>query len=131
MSVVLPTSVFLLSSAELKATNVHVGKVLTATTASHRKYNQYTPEERAAIGKYAAENGPTHMMKYFSGKLKMQISQPTARKFKEKYFRKLQELIAKQPCSSGSPPMYPSVEVKVLPTKTQGRPLLLGEELRR
>ena len=45
LSVVLPASVPSLSSAELKATNVHVGKVLTAPTASHRKYNQYKPEE--------------------------------------------------------------------------------------
>ena len=107
LSVVFPTSVPSLSSAELKATNVHVGKVLTATTASHRKYNQYTPEERAAIGKYAAENGPTHAVKYLSRKLKMQISQQSARKFKEEYLRKLQELIAKQPCSSGSSTTYP------------------------
>ena len=50
LSVVLPTSVPLLSSAELEAANVHVGKVLTATTASCGKYNWCIPEERAAIG---------------------------------------------------------------------------------
>ena len=38
-------------------------------------------------------------------------------------------MIAKQPCSSGSSTTSIPVEVKVLPTKTQGRPLLLGEEL--
>ena len=129
LPVVLPTSVPSLSSAELEATNTCVGKVLTATTASRGKYNRYTPEERAAIGKYAAENGPTRVAKYFSGKLKIQISEPTARKFKEEYLKKLQELIAKQPCSSGSSTTCHRVEVKALPTKTQGRPLLLGEEL--
>ena len=129
LSVVLPTSVPSLSNAELEATNACVGKVLTATTVSRRKYNRYTPEERAAIGKYAAENGPTRMAKYFSVKLKMHISEPTARKFKEEYLRKLQELITKQPCSSSSSTTCMPVEVKVLPTKTQGRPLLLVEEL--
>ena len=108
-----------------------VGKVLTATltTASCGKYNQHTPEERAAIGKYVAENGPTRAAEYFSGKLKIQISEPTARKFKEEYLRKWQELITKQLCSSGSSTTCHPVKVKVLPTKTQGRPLLLGEEL--
>ena len=38
-------------------------------------------------------------------------------------------MIAKQPCSNGSSTTSIPVEVKVLPTKTQGRPLLLGEEL--
>lgn len=61
--------------------------------------------------------------------MKIQISEPTARKFKEEYLKKLQELIAKQPYTSGSSTTRPPVEVKELPTKTQGRPLLLGEEL--
>ena len=59
----------------------------------------------------------------------MQISEPTARKFKEEYLRQLQELVTKQQCSSSSSTTCPPVEVKVLLTKTQGRPLLLGEEL--
>ena len=58
----------------------------------------------------------------------MKISEPTARKFKEEYLKKLQE-ITKQPCSSGSSTTSIPVEVKALLTKTQGRPLLLGEEL--
>ena len=108
-------------------TNGFVEKAVTATTASMascRKYNRYTPEERAAIGKYAAENSPIQAVKYFSGKLKIQISEPTARKFKE-HLKKLQELIAKQPCTSGSSTTCPHVEVKALPTNTQGTPLLL------
>ena len=61
-SVPLPTSVPSLLSRELEVTNAFVEKAITATTApstaSRGKYNRYTPEERAAIGKYAAENGP-------------------------------------------------------------------------
>ena len=30
------------------------------------KYNDYTPEQRAEIGRYVAENGPTRAAKYFS-----------------------------------------------------------------
>ena len=114
------------------AVNACFEKVIaTPEVASCGKYNRYTPEERAAIGRYAAENGPTQAARHFSEKLKMKISEPTARKFKEEYLKKLQEItvIAKQPCSSGSSTTSIPVEVKVLPTKTQGRPLLLGEEL--
>ena len=132
LSVSLPTRVPSLSSRELEVTNGFVETAITATsvsTASRGKYNRYTSEERAAIGKYAAKNGPTRAAKYFSGKFKIQISEPTARKFKEEYLKKLQELIAKQPCTSSNSTSCPRVEVKALPTKTQGRPLLLGEEL--
>ena len=129
----LPTSVPSLSSRELEVTDAFVEKAITATTApstaSHGRYNQYTPEERAAIGKYAAENGPTRAAKYFSEKLNIQISEPTARKFKEEYLKKLRELLTKEQSTSGSSTSCPRVEVKALPTKTQGRPLLLGEEL--
>ena len=45
LAVVLPTSIPSLSSGDW-GTNVCVGKVLTATTASYGKYNRYTPEER-------------------------------------------------------------------------------------
>ena len=97
-------------------TNTFVEKAITATTvpstASCRRYNRYTPEERAAIGKYAAENGPTRVAKYFSGKLNIQISEPTARKFKEEYLKKLRELLIKERCTSGSSTSCPRVEVK-------------------
>ena len=132
LPVVLPTSIPFLSSGELVTVNTCVEKVrATPEVASRGKYNRYTPEERAAIGRYAAENGPTRATRHFSEKLKMKISEPTARKFKEEYLKKLQEItvIAKQPCSSGSSTTSIPVEVKVLPTKTQSRPLLLGEEL--
>ena len=129
LPVVLPTSVPSLSSGELVTVNACVEKVIaTPELASRGKYNRYKPEERAAIGRYAAENGPTRAARHFSEKLKMKISEPTARKFKEEYLKKLQE-ITKQPCSSGSSTTSIPVEIKGLPTKTQGRPLLLGEEL--
>ena len=83
LPVVLPTSVPSLSSGELVTVNACVEKVIaTPEVASRGKYNRYTPEERAAIGRYAAENGPTQAARHFSEKLKMKISEPTARKFK-------------------------------------------------
>ena len=44
------------------------------------RYNKYTPEERASIGKYAAENGSTKAARHFSKLLKRDINKSTARK---------------------------------------------------
>ena len=40
------------------------------------KYNEYTPEERAQIGKFAAEHGPAKAVRHFSKLLsrKVQLS---------------------------------------------------------
>lgn len=79
------------------------------------KYNSYTPEERAKIGKYAAENGATRAARYFSELLDRKITESTARRLKSEYL----QAIARDR----------DAVVKRLPTKEQGRPLLLGPEL--
>lgn len=38
------------------------------------KYNQYTPEQRARIGKYAAENGGSRAASHFSSLFGIQVS---------------------------------------------------------
>ena len=38
------------------------------------KYNQYTPEQRASIGKYAAQNGGTRAASHFSALLNISVS---------------------------------------------------------
>ena len=43
------------------------------------KYNDYTAKERAQIGKYAAENGPTKAAKHFSQVLSRKVPESTAR----------------------------------------------------
>jgi len=112
-----------LSDRELQATNASVQQIL-ATEATHEKYNRYNPQQRAVISKHAAENGPTRAARHFSDKSMMNILEPTAKKFKEEYLKKLNELILEQPCSGDNSISKP-VEVKAKP---QGRPLLLGEE---
>uniref|UniRef100_A0A1X7SKG7 Uncharacterized protein n=1 Tax=Amphimedon queenslandica TaxID=400682 RepID=A0A1X7SKG7_AMPQE len=67
------------------------------------KYNDYTPEQRARIGKFAYENGPTKAAKHFS-----QIAE-----MKREY-------------NEGS---IVEIVVKELPTKHQGRPFLLDKAL--
>ena len=63
----LPTNVSALSSGELKEANSRVSEVAqskslssTCISRDHVNYNKYT-EQRAMIGRYAAENGPTHV----------------------------------------------------------------------
>ena len=45
------------------------------------KYNDYTSEERAAIGMYVAENGPGRACKHFTEVLEKNVPESTARKF--------------------------------------------------
>ena len=60
-----------LSAKELKAANEQVKDHLAGETTKARKqttrgkYNEYTPEERAQIGKYSTENGPTRAARHF------------------------------------------------------------------
>ena len=84
-------------------------------------YNEYTAEERAAIGKYTAENGPAMACRRFSKTLGKKIPESTARRLKNEYLAKVKEEIC-----DGSSPGDP---IRLLPTKKQGRPLLLGQEL--
>ena len=78
----------------------------------------YSPEERAQIGKYAVENGATRASRHFSERFDRSISESTVRRFKAEY---LQALARKRETKDPT--------VKMLPTKSQGRPLLLGKEL--
>ena len=59
----LPTEVASLSAHELQAANTGVQKVIDQKLVFDKrgKYNKYTPEERAMIGRYATENGPTRL----------------------------------------------------------------------
>ena len=81
----------------------------TEPTAKQGKYNNYTPVQRPQIGKYAAENGPTRAAKHFS------VPESTMGRLKGAYLQQVRE--------------NASIPVQKLPTKPQGRPLLLGQAL--
>ena len=62
-----------LSRKDIEQANKEVKRTLGDLNQSGKKavtprgkYNSYTPEERAKIGKYAAENGSTRAARYFS-----------------------------------------------------------------
>ena len=70
-----PTKVPSLSDKQVKTTNTEV-KRAQEDTSGRGKYNKYTPEERAQIGKFAAEHGPAKAVRHFSKLLsrKVQLS---------------------------------------------------------
>ena len=61
-----------LTEAQLKEANKAVGDE-SGERNKKGKYNQYTEEDRAKIGKYTAENGPTRAASYFSAHLKCNV----------------------------------------------------------
>ena len=92
--------------------NAKAGQKRSATRGT---YTSYTPKERAKIGRYATENGPARASRHFS------VPETTARRLKSEYLQKLKIMRASEDVAV---PV-----VKSLPTKPQGRPLLLGLEL--
>ena len=102
-----------MSEKELKSADQNVAKCLaisTNRTDTRQSYNGYSAEERAQIGKYAAENGPTRASKYFSKILKKKVPELSVRRLREDCFKKMKELSSK--ITNGSP-----VVVKALPPK--------------
>ena len=122
------------SHDELKEVNNEVSKVMQSKSSQaqgHVNYNKYTPDQRAMIGWYATENGPTRAANHFTKILKMKVPEPTARRLKKEYLVRLNEVYTehKQSLSTSASNSESSQKIKKLPTKAQGRPLLLGEKL--
>ena len=110
-----------LSKKETEKVNERVRQVLapgenslkaagTKRCATRGSYTDYTPEDRAKIGKYATENRPAKATKHFS------VPETTARRLKAEYLRRLKTMRSES--SDNAVPI-----VKSLPTKTQGEDL--------
>ena len=131
---VLPTKVSAFSHEELKEVNNRVSKVMQSKSSQaqgHVNYNKYTPDQKAMIGQYAAENGPTRAANHFTKILNMKVPEPTARRLKKEYLVRLNEVYTKQKqsLSTSANNSESSQIIKKLPTKVQGRPLFLDEKL--
>ena len=85
-----------------------------APKRAKKNYATYSPEDRSKIGRYAAEHGPTKASRHFT------VPESTARLLKKQYSAELNH----RRKNGGEIP-----EVTSLPTKTRGRPLLLGSTL--
>ena len=131
----LPTKVSLLMDEELRLTNRCVERSVNPRDPLHNSvnYNGYTAEERAAIGRYASENGATRASVHFSKFLRKRVLETTARRFKNEYLDRLQQLLKeslKEKNTSFNKSCDSAIQeslIKALPIKPRGRPVLLGE----
>lgn len=120
-----------LTQKDIESAQKSISKALDAAASDKSqqrgKYNSYSPEQHAELGKYVAENGPTCAAKDFTAVWSIPINESTARRLKSEYVNKLKEEISKQhsqDASAGEP-----IIITTLETKCRGRPVLLGAEL--
>ena len=75
-------------------------------TSTRVLYNGYSATERAKIGKYAAENGPTRASRHFSEVLEKKVPESTARRLKAEYLTALKSTAEERQASQfhKSPP---------------------------
>lgn len=110
----------LFSPAVVRSCNDAV-KEVTATVKPSKPRGTYTkmsPEQQAEIAQYAAEHGNDAAVRHFSKLLDVEVKNSSA-SWKCKYLKEV-----KRKCKAGE-----SREVKSLPMKKRGRPLLLGKKL--
>ena len=117
-----------LSKKELEQVNDSIYAKTQEIQAAARKrcrqqYNDYSAEERAMIGKYAAENGATKACRHYSKTLGITIPETTAQRLKSQYLATLNSKVK----TAETQAIVPSVQC--LPKLNPGRPLLLGKDL--
>ena len=127
----------ILSQKDIEATQkliVNAVSVVAEKSQSCGQYNSYSKEQRAMIGKHAAENGSTRVAKHYSAVWGILINESIARRIK---VEKLKEAILEQ-CrkQAESQDTFDSEEHKEEPiiiseleTKPRGRPVCLGKQL--
>ena len=72
-------------------------------------YTIYTPEQKAIIGRYAAENGNSKAVQKYTLELGVSVKESTVRQFKKAYYLQLNE---------GKDPD----DIKMIPSRKRGRP---------
>ena len=85
-----------------------------------RKYTSFSAEQKASIGRYAAEHSNAATVQKFKSNFEQDVGKSTVRLFKKRYLEELKR--AKNSVPVGDIPV-----VKEISVKTRGRPLLLGE----
>ena len=127
-----------MSQKDIEAAQKSIANAVSAAAEkpqSRGKYNSYSKEQRAMIGKYAAENGPTCAAKHYSAVWGIPINESTARRLKEKY--ELKQAVSEQcrkraenrDASDDEEHKEEPIIISELETKPRGRPVHLGEQL--
>ena len=110
-----------LPSTAILCANREVTNVLQLQqTKSRGPYTKFTPEEKAEIGKRAAEHGVAATVRYYKKRYSQGIKESSVRTWRKAY---TSEVTKRR--REGSE----DVTVKKLPEKKRGRPFMLGEEL--
>ena len=107
-----------MSSIAIAQANKEVQEILKPKEKKRGKYNKFSAELRAEIGKYASYHGVAATARHFSRKLKKKVSESTARSIRDSYLieakrKRVEDL----------------EDIEALPEKKRGRPLLLGDVL--
>lgn len=80
-------------------------------------YTTYTPEQKALIGRFAAENGNSKAVQKYTAELGVSVKESTVRQFKKAYYLQLNE---------GKDPD----DIKAIPNKKRGRPSKSGFQVK-
>jgi hypothetical protein len=80
-------------------------------------YTTYTPEQKAVIGRFAAENGNAKAVQKYTAELGVSVKESTVRQFKKRYYLQLNE---------GKDPD----DIKAIPKKKRGRPSKSGFQVK-
>ena len=103
-------------SEATSSANNEVEKAVTACKRAKKRgaYVRYSDQQRAKIGRYAAEYGNKASADKFSRELGMNVSESSVRNMKKRYMQELLE----QPDPD---------KIACLPHASRGRPLTLGQ----
>jgi len=107
-------------SQAIAAANREVKEAIrTASSGKRGLYGQYSPTVRAEIGKYACNHGVAAAVRYFSRKRDKPLNESTVQSIKKAYVEGIRR---KREAEDGG-------DIRVLPLKKRGWPVLLGQEL--
>ena len=106
-------------SSSIASANGEVRGVASQEPASRGAYSKFTSEQKAVIGKRAAEHGVAATIRFYAKKFP-NLKESSVRTWKSAY-----TLEIKKRRREG----HDDLSVKTLPEKKKGRPLLLGDEL--
>lgn len=104
----------------IASANSEIKKSIQARSKRRGPYSRYSPTKRAAIGKYALENGVAATSRIYSRKLGHNVSATTVRSIKMAFLEQKKLLLENSETHDGSS------ELNLLPCKPRGRLLLLG-----
>lgn len=106
-------------SKAIEMANEMVTNELTSNVKKRGEYNSFSPQLRAAIGKYSSLHGSTRAARYYTRVLKRNVNESSVRSIMKAYREEFRQKRLRDE----------EDEIQELPTKKRGRPLLLGEEI--